>query len=670
MNLIELDLDAETEITLAVGGETGPRGLPGDPGPPGPPGPSGPVGPDGPAGGPVGPEGPPGPAGADSTVPGPPGPEGPTGPPGADSVVPGPAGADSTVPGPPGAPGPAGPAGSPGADSTVPGPPGPPGADSTVPGPAGADSTVPGPAGPQGPAGADSTVPGPIGPQGPSGISQGQYRYSWQTDTTVNDPSHGGIKGDAVDATLITTLATSAYTIEDEAVVELSRLAAGDLLYLYEAGLFDTWNLYELTSDPINHTNQWFELKVVYVDTGALPFTPSANGRVNLLLPVTGEPGPPGPTGPTGAASTVPGPTGPAGPTGPTGAASTIPGPTGPTGPAGADSTVPGPAGPQGVPGASVSIFKFRSASGTSGDPGLGKIKWNNATQISSTALLIDTVDQDGLDITLGLSALAPDEEIYLQEYATATNWQNWKITSVTNSGGWYTIGVTLLGSAGVGATGFPLNTALAMRVKRTGPPGPAGPTGPPGVVAATAPATYTSATQTIGVTVGTTAGTVAAGNDARIVGALKATNNLSDLTDTAAARANLGLASLQVAKTLQLMASDPNGATLTTGNGKVWWTVPADLNGFKVTAVHASVTTPSTSGLPTVQFTNATTAAAILSTAATIDANEATSYTAATPPVVNAATNTLATGNQLRVDVTVAGTGTKGLSVLFTVSP
>jgi hypothetical protein len=617
MNLIELDLDAETEITLAVGGETGPRGLPGDPGPPGPPGPSGPVGPDGPAGGPVGPEGPPGPAGADSTVPGPPGPEGPTGPPGADSVVPGPAGADSTVPGPPGAPGPAGPAGSPGADSTVPGPPGPPGADSTV-----------------------------------------------------NDPSHGGIKGDAVDATLITTLATSAYTIEDEAVVELSRLAAGDLLYLYEAGLFDTWNLYELTSDPINHTNQWFELKVVYVDTGALPFTPSANGRVNLLLPVTGEPGPPGPTGPTGAASTVPGPTGPAGPTGPTGAASTIPGPTGPTGPAGADSTVPGPAGPQGVPGASVSIFKFRSASGTSGDPGLGKIKWNNATQISSTALLIDTVDQDGLDITLGLSALAPDEEIYLQEYATATNWQNWKITSVTNSGGWYTIGVTLLGSAGVGATGFPLNTALAMRVKRTGPPGPAGPTGPPGVVAATAPATYTSATQTIGVTVGTTAGTVAAGNDARIVGALKATNNLSDLTDTAAARANLGLASLQVAKTLQLMASDPNGATLTTGNGKVWWTVPADLNGFKVTAVHASVTTPSTSGLPTVQFTNATTAAAILSTAATIDANEATSYTAATPPVVNAATNTLATGNQLRVDVTVAGTGTKGLSVLFTVSP
>lgn len=202
------------------------------------------------------------------------------------------------------------------------------------------------------------------------------------------------------------------------------------------------------------------------------------------------------------------------------------------------------------------------------------------------------------------------------------------------------------------------------------GSPGDPGDPGPPGVVVAAAPATYNSGTQTVGVAVGTTAGTVAAGNDTRIVGALQATNNLSDLTNAAAARANLGLASLQAAKTLQLMTSDPNGAPLTTGIGKVWWTVPADLNGFKVTAVHASVTTPSTSGLPTVQFTNATTAAAILSTAASIDINEATSYTAATPPVVNAATNTLTTGNQLRVDVTTAGTGTKGLSVLFTLSP
>jgi hypothetical protein len=188
--------------------------------------------------------------------------------------------------------------------------------------------------------------------------------------------------------------------------------------------------------------------------------------------------------------------------------------------------------------------------------------------------------------------------------------------------------------------------------------------------VAATAPATYTSGTQTVGVTVGSTAGTAAAGDDARIVGALQKTNNLSDLTDPAAARANLGLASLQSAKTIQLMVSDPNGAALTTGNGKAWWTVPAELSGYKITDVDASNTTPSTSGLPTIQLTNNTTTNAVLSTPVTIDVNEATSYTAAAPAVINAANSTVATGHQLRVDVTVAGTGTKGLSVLFTLSP
>lgn len=41
---------------------------------------------------------------------------------------------------------------------------------------------------------------------------------------------------------------------------------------------------------------------------------------------------------------------------------------------------------------------------------------------------------------------------------------------------------------------------------------------------------------------VGTSAGTVAAGNDSRITGALQATNNLSDLPNSATARTNLGL--------------------------------------------------------------------------------------------------------------------------------
>lgn len=41
---------------------------------------------------------------------------------------------------------------------------------------------------------------------------------------------------------------------------------------------------------------------------------------------------------------------------------------------------------------------------------------------------------------------------------------------------------------------------------------------------------------------VGTGVSTIAAGNDSRIVGAMQKANNLSDLTDASAARANMGL--------------------------------------------------------------------------------------------------------------------------------
>ncbi len=52
-------------------------------------------------------------------------------------------------------------------------------------------------------------------------------------------------------------------------------------------------------------------------------------------------------------------------------------------------------------------------------------------------------------------------------------------------------------------------------------------------------------ANATLAANIGTSAGTVAAGNDPRLTGALQSTNNLSDLTNGALARGNLGLGSL-----------------------------------------------------------------------------------------------------------------------------
>lgn len=107
----------------------------------------------------------------------------------------------------------------------------------------------------------------------------------------------------------------------------------------------------------------------------------------------------------------------------------------------------------------------------------------------------------------------------------------------------------------------------------------------------------------------------------------------------------------------------------LTTGDGKFYFTVPAELNGLVIIDADIAVSTVSSSGLPTVQLNNSRLAADILSTAMTIDASEYSSYTAATAPVINTANDDLQTGDRIRVDVDVAGTGTQGLEVILVIN-
>lgn len=106
---------------------------------------------------------------------------------------------------------------------------------------------------------------------------------------------------------------------------------------------------------------------------------------------------------------------------------------------------------------------------------------------------------------------------------------------------------------------------------------------------------------------------------------------------------------------------------TLTTGDGKVIFLVPQELNGYNLVGANAFVTTVSSSGTPTIQIRNVTDAVDMLSTRITIDANEYTSYTAAAAAVVNATYDDVATGDRLAVDVDVAGTGAKGLGIVLT---
>lgn len=112
----------------------------------------------------------------------------------------------------------------------------------------------------------------------------------------------------------------------------------------------------------------------------------------------------------------------------------------------------------------------------------------------------------------------------------------------------------------------------------------------------------------------------------------------------------------LYVYETIAIAVSDETTA-ITTGTAKVTFRMPY---AFTVTSVKASLSTASSSGLPTFDINEG--GVTILSTKLSIDANEKTSTTAATAAVVSDAS--LAADAEMTIDIDVAGTGAKGAKI------
>lgn len=125
---------------------------------------------------------------------------------------------------------------------------------------------------------------------------------------------------------------------------------------------------------------------------------------------------------------------------------------------------------------------------------------------------------------------------------------------------------------------------------------------------------------------------------------------------DTKLTAANM--AALKPPEFFTVAVSDET-TNITTGTAKVTFRMPY---AFTLTGIRASLTTASTSGLPQVAVKE--NGVSILSTNITIDANEKTSTTAATLPVISDAS--LADDAEITIDIVAAGTGAKGLKVTF----
>jgi len=102
-------------------------------------------------------------------------------------------------------------------------------------------------------------------------------------------------------------------------------------------------------------------------------------------------------------------------------------------------------------------------------------------------------------------------------------------------------------------------------------------------------------------------------------------------------------------------------------GDGLFILEISDDMDLMTLRSAKLFCTTVSTSGIVTVQLRNITTGFDMLSTKLTIDANEKSSITAANPYVLNLEYVQVHDGDQIAVDVDVAGTGTKGLGIVLT---
>jgi hypothetical protein len=129
------------------------------------------------------------------------------------------------------------------------------------------------------------------------------------------------------------------------------------------------------------------------------------------------------------------------------------------------------------------------------------------------------------------------------------------------------------------------------------------------------------------------------------------------------------GLSQSEFGTAYLLLRGAGYGDAVATGDGKDFAPVPAKFDGWVVVSVQANVVVPSSSGLPTWQLARVRGGAAqdMLTTRVTIDETEYDSSTADTPAVLDATVGnrTLATGDVIRLDCDVAGTGTKGPGVL-----
>lgn len=138
---------------------------------------------------------------------------------------------------------------------------------------------------------------------------------------------------------------------------------------------------------------------------------------------------------------------------------------------------------------------------------------------------------------------------------------------------------------------------------------------------------------------------------------ALLAPNAFPDFDLTTPSGVNTYTLKTKITKEVIAVAVSDETTAITTGTAKVTFRMPYAMT---LQSVRSNLNTASSSGLPTVDIKQGGTS--VLSTLLSIDASAKTSVGATTPAVIS--TSSLTDDAEITIDITVAGTGAKGLKI------
>lgn len=153
-----------------------------------------------------------------------------------------------------------------------------------------------------------------------------------------------------------------------------------------------------------------------------------------------------------------------------------VAGPQGPAGPTGAVGPT-GATGPTGHVGGFTLLYEFDI--NTSAPPSSGTIRLNNATYASATTVWVHDSDRNGVDVSAILAQITTADYIRIYTEEDSTDYALYDVTSVTDSGAYYTLGIAARGDHGAIAHQEDIGLGIGFQ----GPSGSVGGSGTSGYV-------------------------------------------------------------------------------------------------------------------------------------------------------------------------------------------